>query len=135
MSDIDTLDLELLDGLDQISIETDSVNLVALMANRDSIQERIDSFVYIIDSIQDIFNIQNKIVIDKLEQMNNTFAASAFYELNVKFINGVSIKLLIGDTLTATEKDTICEIAMTYFSMGGKAIKKSAHKALGILEE
>lgn len=105
------------------------------MAIRDSIQGQIDSFVYIIDSVQGVFNIQNELVIDTLEQMNDTLAASASYELNEKFINGVSIKLLRGDTLTATEKDTIREIAMSCFSQGGIAIKEAASISLGILEE
>lgn len=135
LSDVDTLDLELVDVLDQISDETDPVNLAALMAIRDSIQGQIDSLVYIIDSVQAVFNIQNDLVIDTLEQMNDTIAASASYELNEKFINGVSIKLLRGDTLTATEMDTIREIAMSCFSQGGIAIKEAASIALGILEE
>ena len=135
LSDVDTLDLELVDVLDQISVETDSVDLAALMAIRDSIQGQIDSLVYIIDSVQGVFNIQNDLVIDTLEQMNDSLAASASYELNEKFINGVSIKLLRGDTLTATEMDTIREIAMSCFSQAGIAIIEAASIALGILEE
>lgn len=135
LSDIDTLEFELVDVLDQISDETDPGNLTALMAIRDSIQEQIDSLVYIIDSVQAVFNIQNDQVIDTLEQMNDTLEASASYELNEKFINGIRIKLLRGDTLTSTEKDTIREIAMLCFSQAGIAIKEAASIALGILEE
>lgn len=91
--------------------------------------------MYIIDSVQAVFNIQNDQVIDTLEQMNDTLEASASYELNEKFINGIRIKLLRGDTLTSTEKDTIREIAMLCFSQAGIAIKEAASIALGILEE
>ena len=135
MSELDTLDLSMEDVLEQIADETDPLILATLIAIRDSIQEQIDSLAYIMDSVQIQFNNQNMLIIDTLEQMNDSLEVNASHERHEQFTNDMTIKLLRRDTLSANEKDTIREIAMLCFRDAGNALKEASAIALGILEE
>jgi len=135
LSVLDTLELDLEDVLEQIAVETDPGNLADLIGIRDSIQAHIDSMSYFVDSVQSSFDTQNELLMDTLEQRNDTLDANASYEIHEKFMNRIIFKLLQGDSLTVYEKDTIRELAMLCFGEAGIAIKEASSVAMGILEE